>query len=358
MIIGKKHYTSIWYDSKKDRVKIIDQTLLPHKFKIKELYNLNHFIRAIFCMEVRGAPLIGVTAAYGMYFASKKAENFTHLKKLGRLLINTRPTAVNLKWAVDKIISSIDKNDFKNRKDLQLKVLSLANQIRIEDIENCYRIGSYGSDIIYKYSKKKNTEINILTHCNAGWLATVDWGTALAPIYFFAKNKNKKINIWVDETRPRNQGANLTSFELTNEGIKNVIIADNTGGLLMMKKKIDLCIVGADRVTTDGSVINKIGTYLKALAAYENKIPFFVALPYSTIDFKSKLPSTIEIEDRGDDEMKFIKGIDSNGKMKRVRIYPKKSLTLNLGFDITPSKFITGYITDKGFFNKISDFSK
>ena len=165
---------------------------------------------------------------------------------------------------------------------------------------------------------------------------------------FFCKNKNKKINIRVDETRPRNQGANLTSFELTNEGIKNVIIADNTGGLLMMKK-IDLCIVGADRVTADGSVINKIGTYLKALAAYENKIPFFVALPYSTIDFKSKFPLQLKIEDRGDDEMKFIKGIDSNGKMKRVRIYPKKSLTLNLGFDITPSKFITGYITDNGF---------
>ncbi len=358
MLIDKRHYTTIWHDKKDDKVRIINQTLLPHKFQILKLSSFKHFEKAIFDMQVRGAPLIGVTAAYAMYYASKECSNYNQLSKRAKILIKTRPTAVNLKWAVHKILLTVNNNDFKNKNFLQNKILNLAQSIREEDINNCYQIGLNGSKVISKHFKKKKSEINILTHCNAGWLAAVDWGTALAPIYYYKKINKGKLNIWVDETRPRNQGANLTSYELSHEKVKNKIIADNTGGLLMMNKKIDLCIVGADRVTKDGSVINKIGTYLKALAAFDNKIPFYVALPFSTIDFESKYPSLVKIENRGDDEMKYMSGLDSNGKLKKILIYPKKSKTLNLGFDITPSKFISGYITEKGTFKKLDDIPR
>lgn len=356
MKIDNKKYNSIWYDKKKDAIFIIDQTALPFKFKINKLNKFNDFIRAIKNMEVRGAPLIGVTAAYGMYFASKKSSNVKKLEYYGGLLIKTRPTAINLKWSVEKILSFLYASNLP-QEDLSKVILEMANKIKDEDIRNCYQIGLNGSKIINKIYIKKNKKIvNILTHCNAGWLATVDWGTALAPIYY-AKLKNKnKIHVWVDETRPRNQGANLTSFELNNQGVANTIIADNTGGLLMMKKKVDLCIVGADRITKDGSVINKIGTYLKALAAYENNIPFYVAIPYSTIDAKSNLPNDIEIEDRGGDELRYILGIDNKGNLKKVRIYSSNCKILNLGFDITPPKLITGYITEKGIFQNIKEF--
>ena len=357
MRVGNKKYTSIWYDDKKDVVCIIDQTLLPHDFKINYLSKFEHFIRAIKDMEVRGAPLIGVTAAYGMYFASKISSNQRNLNKYGKELIKTRPTAVNLKWTVEKILNHLKSKNLKDKNDISKSILNFANEIRDEDMKNCYLIGANGFKVINRIKKnKKNKTLNVLTHCNAGWLAAVDWGTALAPIYYSNIMKKLNIHVWVDETRPRNQGANLTSFELNNENIDNSIIADNTGGLLMMMKKIDLCIVGADRITKDGSVINKIGTYLKALAAFEHKVPFYVAIPYSTIDFESYYPKNIKIENRGSEELNFITGIDSKGVRRKLRIYPKKSKSFNLGFDITPSKFITGYITEKGIFKNIDKF--
>ena len=340
-IKGKKHLT-IFFEN--NTVKIIDQTKLPHQFVIKDLKTVKDSINAIRSMEVRGAPLIGATAAYGLVLSIIERNDQSFLKKSSEDLIAARPTAINLKWAITRMmkkLSGVNSNEI-------LKIaIDEAKTIVDEDINFCKNIGLNGLKIIEEiYNRKKDT-VNILTHCNAGWLATIDWGTATSPIYH-AHQKGIKVHVWVDETRPRNQGANLTSYELNEEGIPNTIIADNTGGILMQRGQVDMCIVGTDRTLSNGDVCNKIGTYLKALAAHDNGIPFYVALPSSTIDWDIKDLKDIPIEERKSEELTHIEGVDDEGKIKKVMIYPKKSKTLNLAFDITPAKYVTRLITEKG----------
>ena len=344
MKIEGNEYRTIWFDEKKQVVKIIDQTKLPHQFIIKDLLTVKDAINAIKTMEVRGAPLIGATAAYGLVLAILKNNDQTFLKKSSEDLINSRPTAINLKWAVDRMMKKL--SGINSNKILNIAI-NEAKEICEEDVKFCENIGLNGLKIIEEiYNKKKDT-VNILTHCNAGWLATINWGTATSPIYHSHK-KGIKVHVWVDETRPRNQGANLTSYELNEEGVPNTIIADNTGGILMQRGEIDMCIVGTDRTLSTGDVANKIGTYLKALAAYDNNIPFYVALPSSTIDWETKDYKSIPIEERDTEELSHIEGLDENNNLKKVLIYPKKSKAINLAFDVTPAKYITGLITEKG----------
>ena len=342
MRIKGKEYRTIWFEN--NVVKIIDQTKLPHQFIIKNLKTVKDSINAIKVMEVRGAPLIGATAAYGLVLAVIENNDLSFLKKSAESLINSRPTAINLKWAVDRMMKKL--SGVNNKKILEI-AMNEAKDICEEDVEFCENIGLNGLKIIEEiYNKKKDT-VNILTHCNAGWLATINWGTATSPIYQ-AHKKGIPIHVWVDETRPRNQGANLTSYELNEEEIKNTIIADNTGGILMQRGKVDMCIVGTDRTLSNGDVCNKIGTYLKALAAFDNKVPFYVALPSSTIDWDIKNSKDIPIEERDSKELSNIDGVNSKGEIENVLIYPKKSKTMNLAFDITPAKYVTKLITEKG----------
>jgi len=344
MKIEGKEYRTIWFDEQNQVVKIIDQTKLPHKFIIKDLKTVKDAINAIKTMEVRGAPLIGATAAYGLVLAIIENNDQSFLKKTSENLINSRPTAINLKWAVERMmkkLSGINSNEILNI------ALNEAKEICEEDIKFCENIGLNGLKIIEEiYNKKKDT-VNILTHCNAGWLATINWGTATSPIYH-AHKKGIKVHVWVDETRPRNQGANLTSYELNEEEIPNTIIADNTGGILMQRGEVDMCIVGTDRTIATGDVANKIGTYLKALAAHDNNVPFYVALPSSTIDWETKDFKDIPIEERNSEELSHVEGLDENNNVKKVLIYPKKSKAMNLAFDVTPAKYVTGLITEKG----------
>ena len=342
MKIDGKEYRTIWFEN--NIVKIIDQTKLPHKFIIKDLKTVKDAINAIKIMEVRGAPLIGATAAYGLVLAIIENNDQSFLKKSAENLINSRPTAINLKWAVDRMINKL--SGVNSDKILEI-ALNEAKEICEEDIKFCENIGLNGLKIIEEiYNKKKDT-VNILTHCNAGWLATIDWGTATSPIYH-AHQKGIKVHVWVDETRPRNQGANLTSYELNEEGIPNTIITDNAGGILMQRGQVDMCIVGTDRTLSNGDVCNKIGTYLKALSAKDNNVPFYVALPSSTIDWNIKDHKQIPIEERNSEELSHVEGVDENNEIKKVRIYPQKSKSLNLAFDVTPAKLVTGLITEKG----------
>ena len=342
MKILEKEYRTIWYED--SVVKIIDQTKLPHQFIIKELKTVKDAINAIKVMEVRGAPLIGGTAAYGVVLAVKENNNSEFIKKSSEELIQSRPTAINLKWAVDRMINKL--SGVNSDKILDLALIE-AKEICDEDEKFCESIGINGLKIIEEiYNKKKDT-INILTHCNAGWLATINWGTATSPIYH-AHKKGIPVHVWVDETRPRNQGANLTSYELNEEEIPNTIIADNTGGILMQRGQVDMCIVGTDRTLSNGDVCNKIGTYLKALAAHDNNVPFYVALPSSTIDWEIKEAKDIPIEERNPEELSHVEGIDENSEIKKVLIYPNKSKAMNLAFDVTPAKYVTGLITEKG----------
>jgi len=342
MKIDGKTYRTIWFEN--NIVKIIDQTKLPHQFVIKDLKTVKDSINAIKTMEVRGAPLIGATAAYGLVLSILEKNDLSFLKKSSEELIQSRPTAINLKWAVDRMmkkLSGINSNE-------NLKIaLNEAKAIVEEDINFCKNIGSNGLKIIEEISNKKKDTVNILTHCNAGWLATIDWGTATSPIYH-AHQKGIKVHVWVDETRPRNQGANLTSYELNEEGIPNTIITDNAGGILMQRGQVDMCIVGTDRTLSNGDACNKIGTYLKALSAKDNNVPFYVALPSSTIDWSIKDHKQIPIEERNSEELSHVEGVDENNEIKKVRIYPQKSKSLNLAFDVTPAKLITGLITEKG----------
>ena len=345
MIVKDKHLTTIWYDNSSDKIKIIDQRLLPHEIKFVELNTLQDVCFAIQDMQVRGAPLIGITAAYGMYIAARENSDTNYLKDASIKLKNTRPTAVNLSWAIDFIFSKIEN---LNKDNLLTTVLNLANQMRADDIECCEAIGENGLKLIQKLYEKKQSTINILTHCNAGWLATVDWGTALSPIYK-AKRNNIPLHVWVDETRPRNQGFNLTSWELINENIPNTLIVDNVGGHLMQHNKVDLCITGTDRTSLNGDVCNKIGTYLKALAANDNKIPFYVAAPISSIDFEiSNGVKNIPIEERSPDEVSYIEGKNEFNKISKVKIIPEDAKCINYAFDVTPAKYITKLITEKG----------
>ncbi|WP_075485866.1 S-methyl-5-thioribose-1-phosphate isomerase [Candidatus Pelagibacter communis] len=349
MKIEGKEYRTIWFDEKSQTVKIIDQTKLPHQFIIKDLKTVKDAINAIKIMEVRGAPLIGGTAAYGIVLAIMEKNDPNFIKKSSEDLIQSRPTAINLKWAVDRMMKKLSR---LNNNELLNVALNEAKEICDEDEKFCKNIGINGLKIIEEiYNKKKNT-VNILTHCNAGWLATINWGTATSPIYH-AHKKGIPIHVWVDETRPRNQGANLTSYELNEEEIPNTIIADNTGGILMQRGEVDICIVGTDRTLSNGDVCNKIGTYLKALAAHDNNVPFYVALPSSTIDWDIKDAKDIPIEERNSDELSHVEGIDENNQIKKVLIYPSKSKAMNLAFDVTPAKYVTGLITEKG----ISDAS-
>ena len=342
MRIQGKEYRTIWYEEKV--VKIIDQTKLPHQFIIKDLNSVKDAINAIKVMEVRGAPLIGGTAAYGIVLAIQESTKKEFINKSAEELIQSRPTAINLKWAVDRMMNKLSGINSDQILEIALKE---AQEICDEDEKFCENIGINGLKIIEEiYNKKKDT-VNILTHCNAGWLATINWGTATSPIYH-AHKKGIPVHVWVDETRPRNQGANLTSYELNEEEIPNTIIADNTGGILMQRGDVDMCIVGTDRTLSNGDVCNKIGTYLKALAAHDNNIPFYVTLPSSTIDWDIKDAKDIPIEERNSEELSHVEGIDENNKIKKVLIYPKKSKAMNLAFDITPAKYVTGLITEKG----------
>jgi methylthioribose-1-phosphate isomerase len=342
MKIEGKDYKTIWFEN--NIVKIIDQTKLPHIFLIKELKTCDDAVNAIKNMEVRGAPLIGATAAYGLVLSIIENNDLDFLKKSSDKLINSRPTAINLKWAVDRMLKKLltaKKNEILNL------AINEAKNICDEDEKFCNQIGLNGLKFIEEIYRKKNKTVNILTHCNAGWLATINWGTATSPIYH-AHKKGIPVHVWVDETRPRNQGANLTSFELNEEGINNTIIADNTGGILMQRGEVDMCIVGTDRTLSNGDVCNKIGTYLKALAAYDNNIPFYVALPSSTIDWEIKDHKQIPIEERNPEELSHLEGFDELGDIKKIQIYPKKSKSLNLAFDVTPAKYVTKLITEKG----------
>ena len=342
MKIEGKSYKTIWFE--KSFVKIIDQTKLPHQFIVKDLKNVKDAINAIKTMEVRGAPLIGATAAYGLVLSIIEKNDLSFLKKSSEELILARPTAINLKWAVDRMMKKLTG---VNEKDILKKALNEAKAITEEDEKFCKNIGLNGLKIIEEIANKKKDTVNILTHCNAGWLATIDWGTATSPIYH-AHQKGIKVHVWVDETRPRNQGANLTSYELNEEGISNTVITDNAGGILMQRGKVDMCIVGTDRTLSNGDVCNKIGTYLKALSAKDNNVPFYVALPSSTIDWSIKDHKQIPIEERNSEELSHVEGLDENNEIKKIRIYPQKSKSLNLAFDVTPAKLVTGLITEKG----------
>ena len=342
MKIEGKEYRTIWFEN--NVVKIINQTKLPHQFIVKDLKTVKDAINAIKIMEVRGAPLIGATAAYGLVLALLENRDQSFLKKSSVDLIKSRPTAINLKWAVERMVNKLSG---VNSEEIINIALNEAKEICEEDIKFCENIGLNGLKIIEEiYNKKKDT-VNILTHCNAGWLATINWGTATSPIYH-AHKKGIPVHVWADETRPRNQGANLTSYELNEEGIKNTIIADNTGGILMQRGEVDMCIVGTDRTLSTGDVCNKIGTYLKALAAHDNNVPFYVALPSSTIDWDIKNSKDIPIEERNSEELSHIEGVDENNEIRKILIYPNKSKAMNLAFDVTPAKYVTGLITERG----------
>jgi len=354
MIINNKKYRSIWMSEDKLSIEIIDQRYLPFEFIIETINSSTEMAVAIRDMHLRGAPLIGVAAAYGMYLAaleaSRKPDFSQHLKFSEILLLNTRPTAVNLKWAINRVRKEIDKA--RTIEEIISNVYKIAEKIADEDVENCKSIGKYGVEIIENISlKKKGETVNILTHCNAGALACVDYGTALSPI-IEAFNRGIKLRVWVDETRPRLQGK-LTAWELEQFSIPNTVISDNSGGHLMQNGMIDLVIVGADRIAKNGDVANKIGTYLKALAAKDNRIPFYIAAPTSTIDNNLESGKDIIIEKRDDSEILYAEGY-LNGKIERVQLFSPNVKAENYGFDITPFKLISGYITEKGTFPSIA----
>ncbi|MDC3075123.1 S-methyl-5-thioribose-1-phosphate isomerase [Pelagibacteraceae bacterium] len=345
MLVNGSNFTTIWIESDNQKVKIIDQRLLPHELSIVTLNTVSEVEFAIREMQVRGAPLIGVTAAFGMYIAATEDSSVEYLNKSADFLLKSRPTAVNLSWAINKIkleIKDINKEDRSNH------ILNMAIKIRQDEIDACSNIGDYGLELIKKIYDKKKSKINILTHCNAGWLAAVEWGTALSPI-FKANNNKIPIHVWVDETRPRNQGFNLTAWELINENIDCSLVVDNVGGHLMQHNLVDMCIVGTDRTTLSGDVCNKIGTYLKALAAVDNNIPFYVAAPISSIDFNVRNGiSDIPIEERDPKEVNHVTGMDENKKISSIKIVPEHSKSVNYAFDVTPSKYVSKLITEKG----------
>lgn len=350
MKIKDTHYTSIWLHPSNDRiVQIIDQRQLPHAFVIKDLKNVDEVCVAIQDMWVRGAPLIGAAAAWGMHLAAYDIPAHCtmqfYFEEVSSKLLKTRPTAVNLQWAIDEMLQVLSDVDTIEEAIAfsKIKALAIAN----DDIKTNKLLGEYGLALIDEIAKCKNDTINILTHCNAGWLATVDWGTATSPIYQAFK-KGIDIHVWVDETRPRNQGASLTAWELAMEGVPHTLITDNAGGHLMQNGMVDIVIVGTDRTSATGDVCNKIGTYLKALAAYDNHIPFYVAAPSSSIDWNMQDAfSEIIIEQRNADEVKYVKG-KSGEIITEVLICPEQTKATNFSFDITPAKYITGLITERG----------
>jgi len=360
MKVNGKHFHTIWLKPDQPHiVQVIDQRFLPHQFIIEDVRTLSDAVKVIKEMHVRGAGLIGITAGFGMYLAALEVadqpSNFfdEHLQHAAHLLIASRPTAVNLAWAVHRQMAGI-LGMIPNELKIQ-KLLDTAKVILQEDIQACQKIGNYGFEIIQKiYAQKKPGEpIHILTHCNAGWLAFGDYGSATAPIYK-AFDSGINVHVWVDETRPQNQGARLTAWELGQHEVPHTVIADNTGGHLMQHGLVDMVITGADRVSGNGDVANKIGTYLKALAAYDNRIPFYVAFPSSTFDASiTDGVKQIPIEERNGDEVRYMQGL-YEGKVVQVLSTPQKSKARNDAFDVTPSRLVTGYITEKGILTKKS----
>lgn len=352
MKVGYEHYQTIWLDpADETTVKIIDQRLLPFKFSIENLRTVYDAAQAISEMKVRGAGLIGATAGFGMYLAAQSAPDdwkgfLKYMKESAELLLSARPTAVNLSWAVKRQLVTIEYA--REVSQARLVAQKTALDISKEDKEACRKIGVHGLPIIENLSNDKDgAPVNILTHCNAGWLAFVDYGTATSPIYL-AHQKGIRVHVWVDETRPWNQGSRLTAWELAQEGVPHTIITDNAGGYLMQRGIIDMVIVGSDRTTCTGDVANKIGTYLKALAARDNDVPFYVALPGSTFDWNLRDNiAEIPIEERSGKEVKEVSGW-ANGKMQEVKIAPPESPAINFVFDVTPSRLVTGLITERG----------
>ncbi len=347
MKIDGKKYRSIWAEPDGKTVGIIDQTRLPHSFVTIPLKSRDDAAIAIEDMWVRGAPLIGATAAYGMALAMQKDASDEALGRAYDILHATRPTAINLKWALDEVVGHLLPLPADQR---IAAAWTLAAQICDRDVDTNHAIGKHGVDIIRNIATRKapGDPVNILTHCNAGWLATVDWGTATSPIYQ-AHDMGLPVHVWVDETRPRNQGASLTSWELGRHGVNHTLIVDNSGGHLMQHGKVDLCIVGSDRTTASGDVCNKIGTYLKALAARDNGVPFYVALPSTTVDWTiNDGLREIPIEERDGKEVSWVAGKDKDGKETSVLICPETTPVANHAFDVTPSRLVTGLITERG----------
>ena len=358
MKVGGQHFRTIWLKPGDDRVvQLIDQRFLPHRFAIEDVSTVEQMATAIRDMHVRGAGLIGASAGYGMYLATLEAAQSgsfnRHLASAAAQLNTTRPTAVNLAWAIERQLKSIaegkiaqDNSENSSRARIDI-ARQTARQIAAENEEHCRMIGEHGLPLLQEIARKKNGKpVNVLTHCNAGWLAFVDHGSATAPIYA-AHDRGLSVHVWIDETRPRNQGSKLTAWELGQHGVPHTVIADNTGGHLMQRGDVDLVIVGTDRTTYTGDVANKIGTYLKALAAYDNQVPFYVALPSSSFDWTLRDGSQIPIEERGAEEIKNADGW-LDGRQVEVRVAPEQSPAANYGFDVTPRRLITGLITERG----------
>jgi methylthioribose-1-phosphate isomerase len=347
MKVNGQHTRTIWVEADGMTVGTIDQTALPHHYATIRLATLDDATHAIKSMQVRGAPLIGATAAYGVALALRQDASDAALERAYAALIATRPTAINLKWALDEMMAAVRN---RARGERVAAAYNRAREIADEDVAINAEIGRHGLRLIEEIAatKKPGEPVNVLTHCNAGWLATVDWGTATSPIYQ-AHDKGVPIHVWVDETRPRNQGASLTAWELGQHGVRHTVIPDNTGGHLMQHRQVDIAIVGTDRVTAQGDVCNKIGTYLKALAARDNGVPFYVALPSPTIDFTvSDGVKEIPIEQRGPEEVTTMTGKTADGRIESVRIVPESSAVANYGFDVTPARLVTGLITERG----------
>lgn len=346
MKIGSHLYRTIWLADDGWRVQVIDQTRLPFEFAVVALSSVQEAAEAIRAMTVRGAPLIGATAAYGMALAMRTDSSDKNLHESALLLRQTRPTAVNLAWALEDMRVHLSSYAPGER---VVAAYARAATICENDIAQCRAIGEHGGAIIQRLwdEMKRPQRLNVLTHCNAGWLACVDWGTALAPIYT-AHDAGVPVHVWVDETRPRNQGASLTAFELGAHGVPHTVIADNTGGHLMQHDQVHMVIVGSDRTTAHGDVCNKVGTYLKALAAQDNGVPFYAALPATTIDWSMGSGSEITIEERDPRELTHIAGRTAAGKIETVQIVPDGSAALNIAFDVTPARYVTGLITERG----------
>jgi methylthioribose-1-phosphate isomerase len=343
MKIDGTHYRSIWPHADGARVEIIDQTRLPYEFGVLALSTMEDAAHAIRVMQVRGAPLIGATAAYGVALAMRTDPSDANLRDALAVLGTTRPTAVNLRWALAAMCGLLEPMVAGDRADV---AWIRAGELCDEDVEINHSIGKNGLALIREIAERKNGRVNLLTHCNAGWLATVDWGTATAPIYL-AHEAGIDIHVWVDETRPRNQGA-LTAWELGHHGVPHTYIADNAGGHLMQHGKVDMVITGTDRVAANGDVANKIGTYLKALAAHDNGVPFYVALPSPTIDWSVEKGSDIPIEKRAAAEVETIQGRGADGALTSVTVTPSGSPAANPAFDVTPARLVTGLITERG----------
>jgi len=347
MLINGQRWRSVWPVSEHTGVGIIDQTRLPHELVTVTLGSSDAVRDAIANMLVRGAPLIGAVAAYGMALAARENASDQYLEERYRFLDSSRPTAVNLRWALDRMMACLRPLPQAQRLSA---ACALADEIANEDAVLCAAIGEHGLALIRKVAADKpaGEPVQILTHCNAGWLATVDYGTATAPIYM-AHDEGINVHVWVGETRPRNQGASLTAWELGQHGVAHTLVADNAGGHLMQHGQVDFCLVGSDRTTASGDVCNKIGTYLKALAAHDNQVPFYVALPSSTIDWTmSDGLAEIPIENRSPDELLLMEGVTEQGDVKQVRIAPSRTPGLNPAFDVTPARLVTGLITERG----------